>query len=310
MFAKTVTELSDEYPELVMLAGDIGNRLFDRFKEKHPGRFFNCGVAEANMTGVAAGLAASGLRPITYTITPFNTVRCLEQIRLDICYPNLPVIVVGTGSGLSYAGLGATHHSMEDIAILRTLPNMHVVCPADPTEARLAVADALRLARPTYIRLGKKGEPNIHTSDPDFRIGRGITVRDGSTVAILSVGNMLEPALQAADHLRQRGVSTRVVSLHTIKPLDDALLATLFEEYKVVVVLEEHGLIGGAGSAVLEWGNDNRVDLRKLIRIGGPDRFLSGCGDQEESRALLGLTAPHVSAQILERLNGHHASGA
>jgi transketolase len=309
MFAKTVTELSDVYPELVMMAGDIGNRLFDRFKEKHPGRFFNCGVAEANMTGVAAGLAASGLRPITYTITPFNTLRCLEQIRLDICYPNLPVIVVGTGSGLSYAGLGATHHSMEDIAILRTLPNMHVVCPADPTEVRLAVADALRLARPTYIRLGKKGEPNVHASDPDFRIGRGITVRDGSTVVILSVGNMLEPALHAADHLHYNGVSTRVVSLHTVKPLDDTLLATLFAEYMVVVVLEEHGLMGGAGSAVLEWGNDNRVDLRKLIRIGGPDRFLSGCGNQEESRSLLGLTAPHVSAQILERLNGHHASG-
>jgi transketolase len=310
MFAKTVTELSDVYPELVMLVGDIGNRLFDRFKEKHPGRFFNCGVAEANMTGVAAGLAASGLRPITYTITPFNTVRCLEQIRLDICYPNLPVIVVGTGSGLSYAGLGATHHSMEDIAILRTLPNMHVVCPADPTEARLAVTDALRLGRPTYIRLGKKGEPNVHASDPVFRIGRGITVRDGSTVAILSVGNMLEPALHAADSLRHQGVSSRVVSLHTVKPLDDDLLAALFTEYELVVVLEEHGLMGGAGSAVLEWGNVNRVDLRKLMRIGGPDQFLSGCGDQEEARAMLGLTAQNVSRQILERLNGRHASGA
>lgn len=301
-FAKTVTELSDVYPELVMLAGDIGNRLFDQFKEKHPGRFFNCGVAEANMTGVAAGLAASGLRPITYTITPFNTVRCLEQIRLDICYPNLPVIVVGTGSGLSYAGLGATHHSMEDIAILRTLPNMHVVCPADPTEVRLAVTDALKLGRPTYIRIGKKGEPSIHTSDPEFRIGRGITVRDGSTVAILSVGTMLEPALQCADRLNQQGVSTKVVSLHTIKPLDDALLAATFAECKLLVVLEEHGLMGGAGSAVLEWGNINRVDLRKLVRIGGPDRFLSGCGDQEEARSILGLTAHSVSQQILERL--------
>jgi transketolase len=309
VFAKTVTELSDVYPELVMLAGDIGNRLFDRFKEKHPGRFFNCGVAEANMTGVAAGLAASGLRPITYTITPFNTVRCLEQIRLDICYPNLPVIVVGTGSGLSYANLGATHHSMEDMAILRTLPNMHIVCPADPTEARLAVTDALRLGRPTYIRLGKKGEPAVHASDPEFQIGRGITVRDGSTVAILSVGNMLEPALQCADQLHTHGVSTKVVSLHTIKPLDDVLLAALFAEYKLLVVLEEHGLTGGAGSAVLEWGNSKRVDLDKLIRIGGPDRFLYACGDQQEARAMLGLTPQEISRQILDRLNEHDASG-
>ena len=309
-FARTVTALSDLHPELVLLAGDIGNRLFDRMKEKHPGRFFNCGVAEANMTGVAAGLAASGLRPITYTITPFNTVRCLEQIRLDICYPNLPVIIVGTGSGLSYANLGATHHSMEDIAILRTLPNMHIVCPADPTEARLAVADALRLGRPTYIRLGKKGEPNVHSSDPDFQIGRGIIMREGSTVAILSVGNMLEPALQCAEQLDHQGVSTKVVSLHTVKPLDDALLPSLFAEYELDVVVEEHGLMGGAGSAVLEWGDLQRVDLRKLLRIGGPDRFLFACGDQEEARETLGLTPQAISQRILDRLKGRHASGA
>lgn len=301
-FAKAVTDLSDEYPELVMMAGDIGNRLFDKFKDKHPDRFYNCGVAEANMTGVASGLAASGLRPITYTITPFNTVRCLEQIRLDICYPNLPVIVVGTGAGLSYAGLGATHHSMEDVAILRTLPNMHIVCPADPVEVRLAVKDALRLGRPTYIRLGKKGEPVIHEADPVFTIGRGITVRKGADVAILSVGNMLAPALKSAEQLQQKGISTQVVSLHTVKPLDDELLGTLFEEKKLVVVVEEHGLIGGAGSAVLEWGNVKRVDLRKLICIGGPDRFLFACGDQKEAREQLGLTAENITEKILGRI--------
>jgi transketolase len=306
-FAKAVTDLSDDHPELVMLAGDIGNRLFDKFKEKHPNRFYNCGVAEANMTGVASGLAASGLRPITYTITPFNTVRCLEQIRLDICYPNLPVIVVGTGSGLSYAGLGATHHSMEDIAILRTLPNMHIICPADPVEVRLAVKDALRLGRPTYIRLGKKGEPIIHESDPEFTIGHAITIREGFDVAILSVGNMLAPALKCAEQLEQEGVSATVISLHTVKPLDDQLLEKLFMQQKLVIVMEEHSLIGGAGSAVLEWGNAKRVDLSKLICIGGPDRFLSGCGSQKEARELLGLTADHMSQQILGRLKERHA---
>ena len=301
-FAKAVTELGDQYPELVMMAGDIGNRLFDRFKEKHPTRFYNCGVAEANMTGVASGLAASGLRPITYTITPFNTVRCLEQIRLDVCYPNLPVIVVGTGSGLSYAGLGATHHSMEDIAILRTLPNMHVVCPADSVEVRLAVEDALRLGRPTYIRLGKKGEPLVHQADPVFEIGRGIVMREGSDVAILSVGTMLEAALKSADQLQQAGVSTKVISLHTVKPLDDQLLDALFAEQKLVVVLEEHGLTGGAGSAVLEWGNARRAALDKLICIGAPDRFLSACGDQDQARAMYGLVPEKIAQRILDRL--------
>jgi transketolase len=302
-FAKAITELGDVYPNLVLLAGDIGNRLFDKFKESHPSRFYNCGVAEANMTGVASGLAASGLQPITYTITPFNTVRCLEQIRLDICYPNLPVIVVGTGSGLSYAGLGVTHHSMEDIAILRTLPNMHIVCPADPVEVRLAVNDALRLKRPTYIRLGKKGEPVIHQKDPDFEIGRGIVMRTGSDVVILGVGVMLGVALEAAEQLQKKGVSTKVVSLHTVKPLDDILLSKLFAEQKLVVVLEEHGLIGGAGSAVLEWGNAKRADLGKLVCFGGPDRFLSACGDQEEARILLELTPEKITQKILAHLN-------
>jgi transketolase len=301
-FAAAVTELGDQHPELVMLAGDIGNRLFDGFKERHPNRFYNCGVAEANMTGVAAGLAASGLRPITYTITPFNTVRCLEQIRLDVCYPNLPVIIVGTGSGLSYAELGATHHSMEDIAILRTLPNMHVVCPADPIEVKLALADALRLGRPTYIRLGKKGEPKIHPTPPALTIGRGIVMREGQDVAILSVGNMLATALEAADALAAKGCSTEVVSMHTVKPLDEALLAAAFAERKLVVVLEEHGLAGGAGSAVLEWGSARRVDLRKLLCIAGPDRFLGGCGDQQEARAALGLTAADIVPRVLDLL--------
>lgn len=302
-FAAAITRLGEADPNLVMLAGDIGNRLFDSFKDRHPLRFYNCGVAEANMTGVAAGLAASGLRPITYTITPFNTLRCLEQIRLDICYPNLPVIVVGTGSGLSYAGLGATHHSMEDIAVLRTLPNMHVVCPADPVEVGLAVEDALRLGRPTYIRLGKKGEPVIHSAPPKFTIGRGIELRAGGDVAILSVGNMLAVALQTADDLQAQRISAQVVSMHTVKPLDDALLCAAFADKRAVVVLEEHGLTGGAGSAVLEWGNNQEVDLRKLLCIGGPDRFLSGCGGQRQARASLGLSAADIVPRILRRLN-------
>lgn len=301
-FASAVTELSDLYPELVMLAGDIGNRLFDRMKEKHPNRFLNCGVAEANMTGVAAGLAASGMRPITYTITPFNTVRCLEQIRLDVCYPNLPVIIVGTGAGLSYAGLGATHHSMEDIAILRSLPNMHVVCPADRVEVKLAIADALRLSVPTYIRLGKKGEPTIHKIEPHFEIGKGITIREGADVALVSVGNMLSDAMATAELLQLSGISSQVISLHTVKPLDQILLSSLFSTKKLVVIFEEHALIGGASSAILEWGCDQGVDLTKLMRFGGPDRFLFACGSQKEARKLIGLTPESIAQKIVSRL--------
>ena len=252
------------------------------------------------MTGIASGLATTGLRPVTYTITPFNTTRCLEQIRLDICYPDLPVIIVGTGSGLSYASLGATHQSMEDIGFLRLLPNMNVVCPADSMEVGLALKDAFRLSAPTYIRLGKKGEPLVHTREPDFQIGKGITIREGTDVAFLSIGTMLPVAIECAERLEGQETSAKVVSLHTVKPLDTELLQDLFTHLPVIVVLEEHGIAGGAGSAILEWGNQNRVDLNKLYCFGGPDRFLTACGSQNEARQEIGLTAENITAKIFQ----------
>lgn len=299
-FARAVTALADQNPNLVLLAGDIGNRMFDAFKEKHPTRFYNCGVAEAGMTGIAAGLAASGLQPITYTITPFNTLRCLEQIRDDVCYPNLPVILVGTGSGLSYASLGATHHSMDDIAALRILPNMHVICPGDPVEVELAVAAALELKRPTYLRIGKKGEPVVHAQPPNFQVGRGIVLQEGHDIALVSVGNVLPLALDCAQVLTDKGFSVGVISLHTVKPLDATLLAELFHRYRRIAIVEEHGLAGGAGSAILEWGCSHRVDLRKIRCFAGPDRFLSACGNQQQARMLIGLDTGGIVQNLLE----------
>ena len=161
-FAEAIAEAAATDKRVVLLSGDIGNRLFDAFKDKFPDRFYNCGVAEANMTSMAAGMAMCGLRPFTYTITPFATTRVMEQIRVDICYHNVPVAIVGTGSGLSYASLGPTHHSCEDVAFLRALPNMTVICPADAAEVRRAVAAVLEIAGPVYLRLGKKGEPTVH----------------------------------------------------------------------------------------------------------------------------------------------------
>src|SRR6516165_805709 len=203
-FAAEITALAATNQRVVMLSGDIGNRLFDDFKVRCPGRFFNCGVAEANMIGVAAGMAFSGLRPVAYTITPFVTTRCLEQIRVDVCYHHVPVIIVGTGSGLSYASLGATHHSCEDIAFLRALPHMTVLCPGDAVEVKLALRAALAQDEPVYIRLGKKGEPVVHKRAPEFTIGKGIVVRRGQDVCLLSTGNMLALAMRAAEELGER----------------------------------------------------------------------------------------------------------
>src|SRR5437588_11098242 len=160
-FAAEITALAEKDDRVVLLSGDIGNRLFDNYKERFKTRFFNCGVAEANMMSMAAGMAFSGMRPVAYTITPFITTRCLEQIRVDVCYHNVPVTIVGVGAGLSYASLNATHHSCEDIAFLRAIPNMTVVCPADPFEVRCALTASIQRGGPVYLRLGKKGEPVI-----------------------------------------------------------------------------------------------------------------------------------------------------
>jgi transketolase len=306
-FAAEITALAAEDQRVVLLSGDIGNRLFDDYKVRAPGRFFNCGVAEANMISVAAGMALCGLRPVAYTITPFVTTRCLEQIRVDVCYHHVPVIIVGTGSGLSYASLGATHHSCEDIAFLRSLPHMTVVCPGDSVEVRQALRAALASDEPVYIRLGKKGEPVVHQQPPPFVIGKGIVLRPGTEVCLLSTGNVLPVALRAAEALGAQGVSAEVVSFHTVKPLDETLLAEAFARFEAVVTVEEHSLIGGLGGAVAEWLVDRDPPGRKarLLRIGTADAFLHEAGDQEYARRCFGLTPEAIAERVLGALSGH-----
>jgi transketolase len=302
-FAEELTALGGTDPRVVMLSGDIGNKLFDKFRAAHGARFFNCGVAEANMMGVAAGLAMSGLRPIAYTITPFVTTRCLEQIRTDVCYHEAPVTIVAVGAGLSYAGLGPTHHSCEDIAFLRSIPNMVVICPGDAFEVRAALRAALAQDHPVYIRMGKKGEPKVHSEVPrGFTIGKALRIRRGSDVCLLSTGNMLPDAVEAAHKLDARGVSAEVVSFHTVKPLDTDFLTEAFAGFKLVATIEEHSLIGGFGAAVSEWITDNRVSAPAFLRFGTPDAFFKLSGEQEFAREKLGLTSKHVADRILRAL--------
>jgi transketolase len=298
-FTDELTKLGDTDPRIVMLSGDIGNRLFDKFKGKHPLRFFNCGVAEQNMMGVAAGLAMSGLRPIAYTITPFVTTRCLEQIRTDACYHEAPVTVVAVGAGLAYAGLGPTHHACEDISFLRSLPNMVVLCPGDAMEVRAALRAVMKQDKPAYIRMGKKGEPVVHKDVPaDFQIGRALVVEEGQDVALLSTGNMLPEAVEAGHLLKQKGISAEVVSFHTVKPLDTDYLGKAFGRFKLVATIEEHSLIGGFGSAVAEWVIDNAVRPNGFLRFGTPDAFFKMSGEQEFAREKLGLTGHQIADKI------------
>ncbi len=300
-FAKQITELAQKDSRVVLLAGAIGNRLFDNLKAKCPDRFFNCGVAEANMIGMAAGMAMSGLRPFCYTITPFITYRCMEQIRVDVCYHHVPVVIVGTGSGLSYASLGATHHSCEEMGMLRTLPGLAILAPADEMEVRGALKAALNYPHPVYIRIGKKGEPVVHKTEPQFVIGKAIVIREGTEVCLICAGTLLPATLEAAEKLEGAGISTKVVSFHTIKPLDAVLLAEVFAKFKLVATIEEHSLIGGLGGAVAEWMADSGAAAR-FLRFGARDEFLHQTCEQEEAREYFGLTSEAISARVRQSL--------
>ena len=303
-FADEITKIAQQREDIVLLSGDIGNRLFDKFKEVAPGRFFNCGVAEANMVGVAAGMAASGLRPVCYTIASFLTYRVIEQIRLDLGYHHQRVILVGTGAGLSYASLGSTHHSVEDMGMLRLIPGLAVLAPGDEKELRPVLHAALEYPGPVYIRIGKKGEPVVHEKEPKFEIGKALRVREGKEVWILALGNTLPLAMEAATQLDSRGVSCGVASMGSLKPLDTKLLAEVFASAKVVATFEEHSVLGGLGTATAEWLAAQSAPARaKLVTFGTPDEFLHATTHQPSAREWAGLTVENMTQRLASALS-------
>lgn len=302
-FADEITKLAEADERIVLLSGDIGNRLFDTFKANCPGRFHNCGVAEANMIGVAAGLALAGLRPVCYTITPFITYRCMEQIRVDVCYHDLPVMIVGTGAGLAYASLGGTHHSCEEVGMLRLLPGLNVLAPADAMEVRSCLRAAISHPRPSYMRIGKKGEPAVHASPPPLTIGSSLVLRQGGDVALLVAGVLLPAALAAAELLAGQGIAAEVVTSPTIKPLDTELLHRVFTTKRIVATLEEHSILGGFGGSVAEWSADQQAGGARLLRFGTPDEFLHETCEQEQAHEKFGLTAKAIAARVAEAFN-------
>ena len=302
-FADEVTELAARDSRIVLLSGDIGNRLFDRLRAQSPSQFINCGVAEANMIGVAAGMALSGLRPITYTITPFTTTRCLEQIRVDVAYHEAPVIIVGTGSGLSYASLGPTHHSLEDFAILRAIPNIRILAPWDAVSLRCLLREALLDFTPTYMRIGKKGEKDILPAERVAALGRLTALTQGDSVAIVAVGTVAIEAQRAAEQLRDIGISATVNLAHTVKPLPEDDLRRLFSRYRLVVTVEEHAVSAGFGESTISLAHRSGYSGR-VIPLGVPDVFLSKAGSQGYARKLSGIDAESIVNIIRTSLTG------
>src|SRR5262245_31325924 len=223
-FVEAVTELAAADERIWLLTGDLGFTVFERFRERFSDRFVNVGVAEQNMTGVAAGLALSGKIVFTYSIANFPTLRCLEQVRNDLCYHRLNVNIVAVGGGLIYGPLGYTHHALEDLAIMPALPHMTVVAPGDPVQVRLATRALAERPGPAYLRLGRAAETRVHRTEPAFEIGRPLVIRDGDAAVLVAVGGILANVAAAADLLAAAGIAVRVVSLHTLAPLDgDAL---------------------------------------------------------------------------------------
>lgn len=302
-FFETLAAVAERDERIYLLTGDLGFGVIEPFARRFPDRFINVGVAEQNMTGIATGLALGGKVVFTYSIANFPTLRCLEQIRNGPCYHQLPVKVVAVGGGLVYGSLGMSHHATEDLAVMRALPNMTVLAPGDPREAALATEAVAATPGPAYLRLARAGDPVVHAAPPPFRIGQAITVRDGDDLTLISTGGMLPTAVAAAEALAGRGLAARVLSMHTVKPLDaDAVLAAAFET-RLIATLEEHSMIGGLGGAVAEVLAESGSGTR-LKRIALPSAFISRAGTRDYLAAQHGLSTEAVVATLAAALAG------
>jgi len=297
-FAKTIQELAQQENRIFLITGDLGFSVLENFRDSFPDRFINAGIAESNMVGFASGLALRGKKPYVYSIIPFATMRCYEQIRNDICYQNTDVKIVGIGAGLAYGILGPTHHSKEDIAIMKSLPGMRILCPCDPLETREIVKESLKITGPMYLRLGKGNDPIIHTSAPKIEIGKGSILRKGDDITFIAHGSIIKNVLKAADEIELQGVSARVINMHTIKPLDKNIILEAAGQTKAIITVEEHSIIGGLGSSVAEVLAENMA-ATIFKRIALEDSFESIAGSQEYLRNINNLSSDSIKKTAL-----------
>ncbi len=288
-FAAALLDMMAADERLWLVTGDLGFSVLEPIAQRFPGRYVNVGVAEQNMTAVAAGLAHSGKIPFTYSIANFPTLRCLEQVRTDVVYNALPVKIVAVGGGYAYGPQGYTHHGVEDLAVMRTLPGMTVLAPGDPVETDLLTRRLPAVPGPCYLRLGKAREPVVHREPPPLEIGRAIRLRDGVAGTLISTGGMLPATVEVADRLRhETGVSLRVLSMHTLKPLDTEAVLDAARDTGRILTVEEHSVIGGLGSAVAEVLATRGPTGARLALFGVPDRLTCAVGSQEYLRGLCG----------------------
>ena len=305
IYGQAILDLATNCPELVVLSADLGNSSgLDRFKKTYPNQFINVGIAEQNLIGVAAGIAKEGFTVFASSFAPFIAMRASEQVRMNMGYMNLNVKAVGIGSGLVMGFLGNSHFGIEDMAVMRAIPNMTVVCPADCGEIVKTVHAAADFDGPMYIRLtGGPNCPIVYKEDYDFEIGQAIELEAGSEVAIIANGSMVSPSITAAQNLRELGHSVGVFNFHTVKPIDEEMLVSINETYDLIVTVEEHSVIGGLGSAVAEFISS--LDMpNRVLRLGHPDQF-GKTGEYEFLLQRYGLTSDGITKSIILKVSNN-----
>ncbi len=299
-YLETLHDLVEKDKRVYALISDNGAIVYDKFRADFPKQYLNLGISEANMIGMAAGMASCGKIPFAYTIGAFLAYRAFEFIRNDVCLQNQNVKIVGTGAGEVYSVLGPTHHSTEDLGGLRNLPNLTIINPASPMEVKKATQAAYEYIGPVYLRLGTNREAEIYKEDYDFEIGKGITLREGNDLTVISTGNICNDVLAITDELTAENYSIRVLNIHTLKPLDEKIVQKAIDETKAILTVEDHNIIGGLGSAVseviAEYGRG--IKFRRL----GLHSFSKGYGTHEEVKIANGIGRTQIKETILQMM--------
>lgn len=300
-FVRTLIALAKENPNIELITGDLGFGVLKPFWERLPDQFINAGIAEQNMTSAAAGMALEGKTVFTYSIGNFPTLRCLEQIRNDCAYHGANVKIVCVGGGFVYGSLGMSHHATEDIAVMRALPGVAVLCPGDLVEAEEATRAIAKYPGTCYLRLGRGGEKRIHDHIDNFEIGKAIKIHDGEKIAIFSTGAIFEEVADAEAILAEHDIYPAVYTFPTVKPIDRAVIARCAADFDMIVTVEEHNIVGGFGSAVAEVLAE-LPERARLLRIGIHDTYSSIVGSQKYLRSQFGLDSGGIATQVLEAL--------
>ncbi len=299
-YIKALYKLASTNVDVLALVSDNGAIVYDDFRDNFPDRFINFGIAEANMVSVAAGLASCGKIPFAYTISNFITFRAYEQVRNDVCMQRMNVKLVGIGVGFVYSDLGPTHHNVEDIALMRVLPGMTIFSPADPLEATEVTYAAASINGPVYIRIATGGTPKIYDAKYNFEVGKGVILRDGSDISILSTGTIVLEVIKAAEELSTMGISAMVINFHTLKPIDKEIILDSAKRTRVMLTVEEHSINGGLGSIVSEICMEYATQRIGFKRLGLNDIFPKEYGTYDEMKQINGLSKSDIVREALQ----------